>query len=133
MAIICYPNLTAPMYGNEKREPKNSAEICVDESLDLLKTNNQNEKTQAKQLNIENDSNKKNEQLSGNSESVQIEIDEESYDEAESVNEDNNLNNAIINSSDNICTKMYGFIPFSLFFKLIKYFFCLFKAMHTYF
>jgi hypothetical protein len=97
------------MYGNEKREPKNSTEICVDESLELLKTNNQNEKTQAKQLNIENDSNKKNEQVSGNSESVQIEIDEDSYDEAESVNEDNNLNNAIINSSDNICTKMYGF------------------------
>jgi hypothetical protein len=97
------------MYGNEKREPKNSTEICVDESLELLKTNNQNEKTQAKQLNIENDSIKKNEQVSGNSESVQIEIDEDSYDEAESVNEDNNLNNAIINSSDNICTKMYGF------------------------
>ena len=51
MAIICYPSLNAPLYGNEKREPKNLTE---DESIELLKINNQNEKTiQTKQQNID--------------------------------------------------------------------------------
>ena len=61
---------------------------------------------QTKQQNIDNDNKKTETQSSSNNEAVQIEIDEDSYDEAESVNEDN-LNSLIINSSDRVCTKMY--------------------------
>ncbi len=41
-----------------------------------------------------------------NKNSLHIEIDEDSYDEADSVNEDN-INNQILNSNDNcVCIKM---------------------------
>ena len=109
IAIICYPSLSAPVYSNEKRvkpERENSiAELNVNNDTETVKVK-RNETNPSSPLKQNTEKKISKADLSLIDETVHIEIDEESYDEAESVNEENLTSNVITENENRVCTKM---------------------------
>jgi hypothetical protein len=105
LAIICYPALISPAYSSEKR---------VDDQAEMSSNENSMQSAiQQQQNNDQNnlDSKTKYEAILNNtleSQLLHIKIEDVSYDEAESINE-NDIDNQIINPIENrVCIKMYG-------------------------